>query len=513
MPDEPAPLVAIRGGAKAFGAVQALAGVDIDLRAGECLGLVGHNGAGKSTLVNILNGGLAPDTGAILLGRTGAPTVHDIRTARESGIRSVFQELSLCPNLTVAENARIFHAGLAGWGWRVRAARAMAGMLDAIFPDHGIAAGRTVGDLSLTERQMVEIAIAFLEIDTPPRLVILDEPTSSLDRRRAGDLMAHVRRFTATGGSVVFISHILGEVLSVTDRIVVMKDGRVVADRPAAAFDEAGLVAAMGSVLRERDSDRRQRTAVPGPPVLRHVFGGTTLAARRGEIVGLAGLAGHGQTALLRELYFAASSDWRGARSPQVAFVAGDRNVDGIFPLWSILWNTTLAVLPDLARRLSIDRTAEAALGRKWRTRMGIRTEAMTGPILSLSGGNQQKALFARALGTRAPVVLMDDPMRGVDIGTKQEVYALLRAEAAQGRTFVWYSTEMEEIGLCDRVYVFVGGSITAEFAGDAVEEGAILAASFHGADRARSRTSTDARAPVLADTSKPADQPRRVAP
>jgi ribose transport system ATP-binding protein len=469
-----APVIAVAGAAKAFGAVRALDGVDFGAAPAECVGLVGHNGAGKSTLVNLLNGGVAPDAGRMLVDGT-EPQAYGIAAARAAGLRCVFQELSLCPNLTVAENVRVLRAGPAGWSWRRAAARAVGAMLDRMFPGHGIAGDAGLAGLSIAQRQMVEIAIAFLDIGGAPRLVVLDEPTSSLDASRAGELLAHIRRFTAAGGSVVFISHILSEVLEVSDRIVVMKDGTVAAERPAAGFDVRGLVAAMGSVARDEVAIRR--SAVVGAPVLER--GG--LRAFAGEIVGLAGLAGHGQSAMLRELYLAASGDWRGG-PPGVAFVAGDRVVDGLFPLWSILWNTSAAVLPDLARRGFVDRAAEAAFGADWRGRLDIRTGDMGAPILSLSGGNQQKALFARALGTRAPLVLMDDPMRGVDVGTKQEVHARLRAEADAGRTFVWYSTEMEEVCLCDRVYVFRNGRVVAELTGAEIAEAAIVAASFQGA-------------------------------
>jgi ribose transport system ATP-binding protein len=346
-------------------------------------------------------------------------------------------------------------------------------MLDAIFPGHGVSPDDALGDLGIAERQMVEIAIAFLDLGRPPRVMILDEPTSSLDASRARDLLAHVRRFTAAGGAAVFISHILSEVLEVSDRVVVMKDGRVVDARPAAEFDARSLVAAMGSVARDRAA-ARAAPARNGQPVLAR--GG--FKAWRGEIVGLAGLAGHGQSEMLRGLYLEGSGDWR-AGAPRLAFVAGDRLTDGVFPLWSILWNASIAVLGQLTRRGMVDRTAEAALGAEAKDRLGIRAPSMEAPILSLSGGNQQKALFARALASAAPAVLMDDPMRGVDVGTKQEVYARLRAEADAGRTFVWYSTEMDEIALCDRVYVFREGAIVAELAGAEVTEENVLAASF----------------------------------
>lgn len=469
------PVISVSGAAKAFGAVRALDGVDFAIAPGECVGLVGHNGAGKSTLVNVLNGGLTPDGGVIAA--TGLPrTGYDVAAARDAGVRCVFQELSLCPNLTVAENVRVLREGSGGAGWRGKTATAVRAMLDRIFPGHGIAGGSGLGGLSIAQRQMVEIAIAFLDMGAAPRLVILDEPTSSLDARRGGELISHVRRFCADGGAVVFISHILSEVLEISDRIVVMKDGRVVADRPTFGLDARGLVAAMGSVARERAA-RREAPVQIGAPLLEH----GTLRAWPGEVVGLAGLAGHGQSEALARLYLTSSGGWR-AGGQHAAFVAGDRQVDGIFPLWSILWNTTTTVLPDMTGRGSlIDRAAEAAFGAEWRERLAIRAPGMDVPILSLSGGNQQKALFARALGSRAPLVLMDDPMRGVDIGTKQDVYARIRSEADKGRTFIWYSTETEEVCLCDRVYVFREGKVVATLASNEVSEENLIAASFGG--------------------------------
>jgi ribose transport system ATP-binding protein len=175
------------------------------------------------------------------------------------------------------------------------------------------------------------------------------------------------------------------------------------------------------------------------------------------------------------------SGDWLARKERKVAFVAGDRHVDGNLPLWSILKNMTITLLPDLTRLGLVRDRDETGIAESWRQRFEVRTDDMDNPILSLSGGNQQKVLFARALATTAPVVLMDDPMRGVDIGTKQEVYAMLRAEADKGRTFVWYSTEMDEVCQCDRVYVFREGRIVAELKGAEVTEDRILSASFTG--------------------------------
>ena len=463
-----------------FGEVTALDGVSLSIRPGECIGLVGHNGAGKSTIVSVINGGLTPQRGRIA-GDAQPMENYGIGAARALGVRCVFQELALCPNLTIVENARIAHRDLTGWRWRKDARRIIEASLDQIFPGHGMDCGVQVGDLSIAQRQMVEIAMAFSSVGAPPRLVILDEPTSSLDAGLATQLLAHVRRFVAAGGSVILVSHILDEILQTASRIVVMKDGRIVAERAAADFTRRSLVEAMGSTARELTG--RRAAFRRGQPVLAldppH---GLPFRAHEGEIVGLAGLGGHGQTQMLLALFDGHSPQWWPRRTPAVAFVAGDRRLNGIFDLWSILKNMTIASLGDLARHGILRDEAEAARGREWKSRIAIRTPDLDNPILSLSGGNQQKVLFARALSTSSPVVLMDDPMRGVDFGTKQEVYRIIRAEAEAGRTFVWYSTEMEEMGLCDRVYVFREGAIVAELAGDAISEKAILEASFKGA-------------------------------
>lgn len=463
-----------------FGAVKALDGVNLAIMPGECVGLVGHNGAGKSTVVSVINGGLSPHQGTIsaegeVLARYG------INAARARGVRCVFQELSLCPNLTVLENTRILHRHLGGFGWRKRAKQVIEQSLDTVFPGHGIASDRIVGDLSIAERQMVEIAMAFSDGGISPRLIILDEPTSSLDASLAEQMLAHVRRFVATGGSVILISHILHEIITTASRIVVMKDGRIVAERPAEAWTENGLVEAMGSVVKGEAHRRTIRDLAEAPVVVEEIGHGIPFRAKHGEIVGLAGLAGHGQTDMLMKLHAASGADWLPRRDPAVTFVAGDRRLNGVFELWSILKNFSVASLGDLAPRGVVNADAEVQRAGEWKRRIEIRTPDMANRMLSLSGGNQQKVLFARALATRAPVVLMDDPMRGVDVGTKQEVYEIIRQEATHGRTFVWYSTEMEEVCLCDRVYVFREGAIVAELAGDAVTEENILASSFKG--------------------------------
>jgi ribose transport system ATP-binding protein len=241
----------------------------------------------------------------------------------------------------------------------------------------------------------------------------------------------------------------------------------------------------MGSVAREAgDGAGHASRRDIGTPRLRArprgAGGEAELAAWRGDIVGLAGLAGHGQTDMLLRIFHAAGRSGPEAevRDP-VALVAGDRVNDGIFPLWSIAGNVGIGSLADMLRGFLIDPERELDLARSCRERIGIRTPDVANNILSLSGGNQQKVLFARALGSKAGIVLMDNPMRGVDIGTKQEVYDMIRAEADRGRTFIWYTTEMDELANCDHVYVFHNGRIVASLTRDQMSEEAVLRSSF----------------------------------
>jgi ribose transport system ATP-binding protein len=474
-------LADLGGVRKSFGAVHALTGVDLHVDAGECVGLVGHNGAGKSTLMNVLAGTLTPDDGSITIeGRDRTPH-YSVTAAHEAGVRCVFQELSLCPNLTVSENARIMHPHLGGLRWRREASGLILKELDRIFPGHGISTKAIVGDLPLTQRQMVEIARAFTVTDSPAKLVILDEPTSSLDAVVAGQLLTFVRRFAEEGGSIVLISHLLAEILSTADRIVVMRDGGVVVTDRASAFTRDSLVAAMGHVAEtqaEATEGARDRTSLP-LRVRTELRQGETinLLAHEGEIVGLAGLAGQGQTAMLQRVF---DGPRGGAEvNGSVAVVAGDRQNDGVFPLWSINKNISVGSLKELVKRFLVDDGAEERLGATWQERLAIQTPDMDDPILSLSGGNQQKALFARALGSRADIILMDDPMRGVDVGTKREVYGLIRKEAEAGRTFLWYTTETDELEHCHHVYVFREGAIVADLPREQVTEAKVLQASF----------------------------------
>jgi ribose transport system ATP-binding protein len=479
-------LVELSGVEKHFGAVRALDGVDFTVDAGECVGLVGHNGAGKSTLMHILAGSATAGGGRIAIAGEDQPHYSAAR-AKQLGVRCVFQELSLCPNLTVAENARVFHPALRGFAWRRKAGALIVDKLDEIFPGHGIGVSDLVQDLSIGRRQMIEVARAFTITNEPVRLVILDEPTSSLDAQTAGQLLAFVRRFVAGGASCVLISHLLGEILENSDRIVVMRDGKIVAADRAEAFDRNKLVTAMGGVESATREDRadgagagRRQTPLRVRARPERQRGAAELTAFEGEIIGLAGLAGHGQTDLLLTIFGAATRARDGVEvTAPLALVAGDRQSDGIFPQWSICENIGVRSLGQLRQGLLISQRREEALANSWRDKIKIRTPDIRDNILTLSGGNQQKALFARALGSDARIVLMDDPMRGVDVATKMEVYDLIRAEAATGRTFLWYTTETDELRNCDHVYVFRNGAIVADLTRGELSEEKVIQSSF----------------------------------
>jgi ribose transport system ATP-binding protein len=478
-------IVKLDGVEKHFGAVRALDGVDLTVARGECLGLVGHNGAGKSTLMHVLAGTAVPDRGRLVLfgeEQNGTSPAQ----AKKLGIRCVFQELSLCPNLTVAENARIFHPALSGFNWRRKAGALIIDKLNEIFPGHGVGASDLVADLAIGRRQMVEVARAFTATDELVRLVILDEPTSSLDAHTAGQLLGFMRRAVAQGMSCIFISHLLGEILQNCDRIVVMRDGETVITDRAENFDRNRLVTAMGGVdshQREANASEcvdRGQTPLRVRARPRGQIGAAQLTAHDGEVIGLAGLAGHGQTDLLLAIFAAATRARAGIEvTATVALVAGDRQADGIFPEWSISQNIGVRSIGRLRSGLLISRRREDALANFWRDKIKIRTPDIRNNILSLSGGNQQKVLFARALGSDARLVLMDDPMRGVDIGTKLEVYDLIAEEARAGRTFLWYTTETDELKQCDHVYVFRSGAIVADLTRDELTEEKVIQSSF----------------------------------
>jgi ribose transport system ATP-binding protein len=467
---------------KDYGGVHALRGVDFKISPGEVVGIVGHNGAGKSTLMNILAGAVQRTAGDFNIGSHQVST-WSTHQAQAHGLRCVFQELSLCSNLTLAENTRIVHQPLRGAGWRRRATNSIRQALNDIFPGNSIPAEARVADLPIGGRQMVEIARAFSVTDKPVQCVILDEPTSALGHEAAEQLLAHIKRAAALGTACILITHRLNEIIAVCTRAVVMVDGRIVAERPSAGLTRSGLVNLMGAIEAPRQG-KGEHAEASGPLVVdsgEKAADDLPIRAELGEIVGFAGLEGHGQRQRLRALFAAARKKARRGLGPSVAYVSGDRGNEGVFALWSIADNLTIRSLDALRKSGLISPDAERHLAQTWFDGLKIKAPTIDTPILSLSGGNQQKVLFARALASNAKVVFLDDPMRGVDVNTKQQVYKLMRSQAVGGRCFIWYTTELEELTNCDRVYVFREGRARAHLTGPEIEPARILEASFGG--------------------------------
>ncbi|WP_433136194.1 ATP-binding cassette domain-containing protein [Actinomadura nitritigenes] len=478
----PEPLVELRGVGKSYGSTRALRDVDFSIGPGEAVGLIGHNGAGKSTLTRVVLGLTRPETGAVTVdantGGTGG--------AHDHGIRAVFQELSLCPALRVFESVPVARPGGAAWGWRRHAQQLVSAQLERVFPGSRISPRARIESLSLAERQMVEIALATLD-EERVRLLILDEPTSALGADAARSLFTYLGHRREAGMSYVLITHRLPEILGNTDRITVMRDGTVVGELESATADEDQVIELMGgsTALSEAgpggpdapaSADRGEKVVdVTGLSTRR--LRDVTLQARRGEIIGLAGLDGQGQQDLLAELWRRRHRRKGPARVP-MAFVTGDRGAAGVFPLWSLTHNISVGSLGGLCRFGILRPADEKVRAKAWIDRLTIRGGPET-PIVDLSGGTQQKVLLARALASDAAVVLLDDPFRGVDVGTKRQAYELLRAEASSGRCLIWFTTENSELEQCDRVYVFRSGEIVTELSGPDINEERVVAASF----------------------------------
>lgn len=488
-PEVALPLLQMSEVSKAYGSTQALDCVSFAVARAEIVGLIGHNGAGKSTLMRTIVGVTIPDSGFISVAGDEVGTGYSMQAARRCGIRIAYQELSLAPDLAVHEALMIAAPSIGGRGWRRRSQRLLRAALDEIFPDHRISLTQSVRSLSLAQQQMLEITCATIGADEGFALLILDEPTSALAKDQADNLFRHLQRLRDRGVSTVLISHKLQEILGNTDRVVVMRDGRVVSDQPTHSLDHDRIIAAMGGVstaASERaarsGSDAFSTEVLTAQGISDGPLREVSLRVRAGEIVGLSGLDGQGQQHLLRHLW-----KRRSARHGSVqirggsTFVTGDRTTSGVFPLWSVGQNIAVGVMRELSTFGLSQVQKERRIVEEWMSRLAVRGTSST-PIVDLSGGNQQKGLIARALAARAALVLLDDPFRGVDIETKQQVYRLMREEAAKGRGFLWFTTENAELSECDRVYVMASGRVTAELAGDDITEDAVIAASFERA-------------------------------
>ncbi|MEQ8719569.1 MAG: sugar ABC transporter ATP-binding protein [Acidimicrobiales bacterium] len=487
-----APSVRLEAIDKKYPGVHALRSVDLVLEPGEVHVLAGENGSGKSTLMKVLAGAERPGGGRVVL--DGAPvTFRRVSDAWERGIALVSQELALAPHLSVAENIFLGHRqarrpwGIA-WGETSRRAEAVLARLGV-----GIDPDRPAGELPIDQQQLVEIARA---ISSDARVLILDEPTSSLDPAEVGRLFEVVRGLVADGLIVVFISHRLREMLEIGDRFTVLRDGARVAGAPRAEVDEHWLVRNMvGRELSQLVHDRR---IGPGDVVM-SVDGltdragrvrGISFEARAGEILGLAGIAGAGRTELLETVVGlrsrAAGSvtvdgvevppSPRGCRRGGVVLVPDDRRGKALVMSMSVGENLGLT---DTRSPLRLNRrAAHASEFDTWKQRLAIKVPSAATPVSTLSGGNQQKVVVARAMREEPRVLLLDEPTRGVDIGAKADIYGLVADVADSGAGVVVASSEIPELLLlCDRILVFHHGVVAAELTGEDMNEEAIVAA------------------------------------
>ena len=486
-------LFELRGVSKTYGATTALRDVSLATHAGEVIGLIGANGAGKSTLTRVFSGVTLPDAGELL--HQGRPVVlgaYGPSGASQRGVRVVYQELSLCTNLDVCENFYLEqHANFReARRWRKAFLRTAEEALEEVFPGAGIDPHVKVGDLSLAHRQMVEIARA---LSTPGlQLLILDEPTSSLGAAQTGQLMAALARLTARGVSVLFISHRLREIVGVADRIVVMRNGAKVWEGPNENVAESSLVERMTGETLAPSSGQAHHLAEPRSDAVfvrtrelkTDVLSGLNLHLRGGELVGVAGLEGSGQREFLRAIFFAKRRQaGQVEKKGRFAYVTGDRSKEGVFPLWSIFDNMSLVEVTKSPLFARLDLGGLATKVGTWFSKLAIKAKDPSAATVALSGGNQQKVLVARALLADADIIVLDDPTKGVDVGTKRQMYALFREAAEAGKLVIWYSTEDEELESCSRILVFRYGRIVRELAGSDATKQRIVEASFAGED------------------------------
>jgi ABC-type sugar transport system ATPase subunit len=480
-------LLEAHGIAKRYPGVVALAGVELVLRAGEIHAVMGENGSGKSTLLSILSGAQPADEGSITVhGET--VDVLDPKTARELGIALVHQEPQLAESLTVGENIMMGRipgrANLVGW-------RALHAKAQTVLDTLGLAlSSRTiVSELSTGRRQLVEIAKGLVD---EPRILLLDEATSSLDETDVIALFALLDQLKRRGVAIGFISHKMKEVMTIADRVTVLRDGEYVGTVDAVETDEHRLVSMM--VGRDLEDYWHKAVVDRGAPVLevsgvsRGMLSDISLTVHAGEIVGIAGLVGSGRSALMRTLMGVKPTKTgtisvggvavhvrnpRAAHRLGMAYVPEDRKSEGLVMGWSILRNAALAVMNDrpqlafLGGRFDRDALARGSRG------LSIRASGPGQLVSQLSGGNQQKVVISRELATRPRVLLLDEPTRGVDVGAKEDIYTEISTLVADGMGILVASSELPELlGVCDRIYVMYHGRIVAEFtAAEASEE------------------------------------------
>ncbi len=496
------PVIGMRGVGKSFGAVVALRDVHLDLFAGEVHALVGENGAGKSTLAKILAGVYAPDTGVVML--DGVPVAFSgPAAARAAGIAVIYQEPTLFPDLSVAENIFMGRQPLrrkSGIDRRIDTA-AMRRRAGELFARLGVQLdpSRPARGLSIADQQLVEIAKA---LSMEARILVMDEPTAALSGVEVDRLFSVARSLRSSGAAVLFISHRLGEVFALCERITVMRDGGWVSTDLAGATDVDQVVRRM--VGREVSSLYPKQETDPGEVLLdvrgltsRGVFSDVSFSVRSGEIVALAGLVGAGRSEVIRSVFGIDPYDQGEVRvagerlrlgSPTAAIAAGvalipeDRRQQGLVMELSVERNATLVRRWSLSHLGLLRRSSERREARTWTKRLYVKAANLSDPVSTLSGGNQQKVVIAKWLATTPRVLLVDEPTRGIDVGTKAEVHHLLSQLAADGVAVLMVSSELPEVlGMADRILVMHEGRLVAELPrAGATEESVMFAATGH---------------------------------
>jgi L-arabinose transport system ATP-binding protein len=482
----------IRNVSKAFPNVQALSDISLDIRPGQILAFMGENGAGKSTLLKIINGDYRMDTGTLTL--DGQPlSFSSPNDAHKAGIRVIYQEPEIIPGVGVAENIWVGELPKRQGFIDRRQLNAQVRRSLEAYGFEDVLPMELMGDeLSSAQRQIVEIMRA---LKSGVRVLALDEPTSSLSDEEVDRLFALVRRLRDEGVAIIYVSHRIKEILRLCDRVAILRDGALVAVRPAADLTDGEIVRLM--VGRELSDIFQRNPSRPGAEVLRvealnsNWHRDVSFHINAGEVVGFAGLVGAGRTELakvifgelpIRSGHIELDGKQTAVRRPDDAIAKGigfapeDRKREGLILIRSVLENTSLSILRMLSRFHFVRRGLERSIAASYVERLNVRTPSLEQEVGKLSGGNQQKVVLARWLAAKPKVLILDEPTRGIDIGAKAEIYRLIDELANQGLGIMFISSELTEIlGLSDRIYVMQNGRITGELPGKSATEEGVL--------------------------------------
>ncbi|MEP4422544.1 MAG: sugar ABC transporter ATP-binding protein, partial [Nitratireductor sp.] len=482
----------MKGITKTFPGVKALSNVNFSVKFGSVHAVVGENGAGKSTLMKVLNGSYPPTSGTIRVGGTEV-RMRRPADAQALGVRMVHQEINLVPDLSVAENV---YLGRMPGKWTLLRRREMIARATAVLAELGAAINprERLGNLSISQQQLVEIAKAYA---ADPRIIVLDEPTSSLSEHETAALFSILRKMRDDGIAIVYISHRLKEVLQIADEVTVLRDGSMIETRPIEGITAAEMISLM--VGREVSNVFPKSPAAIGATVLSvenisdgaH-FRDVSFDVRAGEILGLTGLVGAGRTEVARAIFglsqLAGGTVRLGGREPAIrspsdavragiAYVPEDRKGDGIVPAMCVRENISLPILRQLSKLGCISRGADRALAGQYVSQFAISPPDGERRINLLSGGNQQKAVIAKWLAAKPSVLILDEPTRGVDVGAKAEIHNIIGQLVAEGMAVLMISSELPEVlGVCDRVVVMRDGHASAPLDRKALSEERIMA-------------------------------------